>query len=364
MAHPGWLAVLLSAASALGQASPRLAPASRERAITFSDTKPVLGLPADGAREQGLCSSDGLSYFDPASDADGSSRVLDLYSVATSGEVRHLSRTVPVEFTNAYTRDFFPGDSLVTLIEAQKRDTSDPDARPREIQYYLYVSDHDGDGSELLPLDLHFKPLKVAQFGSGEFLVLGWEEANRLEELAILKEDGTVRRFVDLDAGTAGAQTRAAGSAGATLASLTGAAFVPFGKGVLLTFPGTVKPIRVLNAAGSDFSVSLEIPPGYELHDVLNSGGVTKIVARVEEIPTAQKGKAADGAPPRQRIFEFQAFSGRRLREFTFENVPVSAIRCAANNALAAIFEQPAGSAADANGGAQATQLVVGTVLR
>jgi len=362
MAHAGWAAVFLAATSILGQSAPRAASASHDRALTFSSVAPVLGLPADGSRERGLCSSDGLSYFDASANSTGDSRVLDLYSVATTGEVRRLSRTAPVEFTNAFNRDFFPGNSLVTLIEAQKRDTSEPDGSPREIQYFLSVSDHDGDGAEMLPLNLHFKPLKVAQFGSGEFAVLGWDEANQLEELAILKEDGSLRRFIDLDERSSGSQTRVAPSA--RLASLAGAEFVPFGKNVLLALPGTARPIHQLTDWGRDLPVSLDIPPGYQLHDVLNSGGIMRIVARVQEIPALEKGKTDKGAPPRQRMFEFNAYTGERLREFTFDNVPVSAIRCAANNSLAAIFERPAGDAADTNGGAQATQLVVGTVLR
>jgi hypothetical protein len=365
MAHSGWLAILLATTSILGQPMSRSVATSRDRAISFLITKPVLGLPLDGSRRQGLCSSDGLTYFDRPANPTGNSRILDLYSVTTSGEVRSLSRTVPIEFTNVFNRDFFPGDStLVTLIEAQKRDTNDPNVPPHEIQYYLSVSDHDGGGNKLLALDMHFKPLKVAQFGSGEFVVLGWQEANQLVQMAILKEDGTLRRFIDLDERSTGSQTPVATSAEATLASLTGAAFVPFGNRVLLTYPGTVRPIRVLNGSGPGGSLSLEYPPGYQLHDVLNSGDGLTIVARVQEMAELQTGKTDDAATPRQRMFEFQAQTGKRIREFTFDNVPISAVSCAANHSLAAIFEQPVGTATGTNNDGQPTQLVVGTVLK
>jgi hypothetical protein len=370
MARLGWFALFLSTASMLGQSVPRTVAPSSDRAITFRATEPVLGLPLEGSRRPGLCSSDGLTYFDGLTGTTGSSRVLDLYRVAPSGEVRHLLRTVPLEFTNAFNRDFFAGGpGLVTLIEAQKRDTNDPDGRPREIRYYLSISDHDGDGGKLLALDMHFKPLKVAQFGSGEFVVLGWDEANELPLIAVLKEDGTVRRFIDFNPRPSQpqpeTQARAATSGGATLDSLTGAAFVPFGENVLLTYPGTAKPIRVLSALGYDGAISLEFPPGYQLHDVLNSGCCRTLVARVEEMAGLQRGKSEDAArPPRQRMFEFLFPIGRRLREFTFVDVPASAVTCAANQSLAAIFEQPVGTATDPNSGAQATQLVVGSVLK
>ena len=277
--------------------------------------------------------------------------------------MRHLSRTVPLEFTNVIHRDFFPGDSaLVTLMEAQKRDAADTEVPPREIRYYLSASDHDGDENKLVALDLPFKPLKVAQFGSGEFVVLGWEGANQLAKVAILKEDGTLRRFLDLDERSAGSKTPAT-TEGATLASLTGAAFVPFGRSVLLTYPGTVKPIRVLNGFGEGGSLSLEFPAGYQLHDVLDSGHGSTIVARVEESADLHTGKSEEVAPRRQRMLEFSALTGKRIREFIFDNVPISAVTCAASHSLAAIFAQPADTAGDPNKNVQPTRLVVGTVL-
>lgn len=365
MAHRGGFALFLATTSIFAQSAPHSVPPSPDRAITFLSPTPVLGLPVDGSHQQGLCSSDALSYFDPLANATGNSRVLDLYSVATSGEVRHLSRSAPVEFTNAFNRDFFPADAaLVTLIEAQIRDTSESDERPRETQYFLYVSGHYGDGNDLLPLDLHFKPLKIAQFGSGEFLVLGWEDANQLEQLAILKADGSLRRFIDLDERSISSRARVTESAGATQASLAGAAFVPYGNSVLLTFPGTARPISVYNASGHDYPISLAYPPGYELHDVLNSGYGSTLVARVQEIPNSQTGKTNDAGPPRQRMFEFRLPSGERVREFTFDKVPVSAITCASNHRLAAIFEQPVGTPGDPTNSTQPTQLVVGTILQ
>jgi len=355
----GWFAVCVAATGISGQAVPRAA-ASRDRAITFLNAQPVLGMPLEGTRQFGVCSSDGTTYFD-ASDTTGTTRVLDLYSVSTSGEVRRLQRRVPLEFSNVFKKDFFPAESsLVTLIEAQKRD--DRDGRPRETQYYLAVSGHDGDGSQALALDLKFKPLKVAQFGSGEYLVLGWEEANELEELAVLKTDGTVRRFIDLDQPQAGPAPAA--RVRETLDSLAGAAFVPFGSQVLLTFPGTVKPIWVVSDTGSRGAIQLEFPAGYLLHDVLSGSDYRTTVARVQERVEAESSGQDEAAPPRQRVFEFVTQTGKRLREFTFDNVPVSAVTCAAKNSLGAVFEQPVG---DSDGKAWldgAKQLVVATVRR
>lgn len=108
----------------------------------------------------------------------------------------------------------------------------------------------------------------------------------------------------------------------------------------------------------------LAFPPGYQLHDVLNSGCCSTIVARVQEMAELQTGKSDHVALPRQRMFEFQAQRGNRIREFTFDTVPISAVTCAANHALGAIFEEPVGTAIDPKNGVQPTPLVVGTVLK
>jgi hypothetical protein len=81
---------------------------------------------------------------------------------------------MPSDFTDVSIRDFFVADrTLVTLVEAVKRDDHGDTSVPRDVRYFLSLSDYDGGFAKLLPLDLRFKPLKIAQFGSSDFLVLG-----------------------------------------------------------------------------------------------------------------------------------------------------------------------------------------------
>ncbi len=113
-----------------------------------------------------------------------------------AGEVKHLQRKLPLDFTDVVLKDFFPSEHmLVSLLEASNRDG--PDSKPRGMEYFLSTSDEDGGYSDLLALRLHFKPMRIGAFGSGDFLVLGWDVANELPLLARLKADGTVRRFID-----------------------------------------------------------------------------------------------------------------------------------------------------------------------
>lgn len=331
----------------------------RQRFITFVTNTPVLGLPAEITKAAGLCSSDGLSYFDTSA---GTPTPADLYTVSATAEVKHLRRKLPSGFTDLSVVDFYPASHLlVTFFQAEKRD--DPDAKPTATEYILSLSDHDGDQSDLLDLRLSFKPLNVAAFASGEFLVIGWDTANQQPVLAILKEDGTVRRFVNL-----AALQHPDPISEVTLELLSAAAFVPWGDDVLLTFPRTTRPARLIRAVGQDLVVPLPIPPGYTLHDVLGSDGHTPVVARVQAIPPPDEPKSSP--PPALKLFEFYPSQATPFRELVFEKTPPASVTCAAKSLLTAVFLAPLGSPAKGTSPAAvpttetSTQLVIGTVRR
>lgn len=299
-----------------------------ERKISFLTAKPVLGLPSGVADSGGRCASDGLTFFDTATSASASP---DIYTVTTTAEVKHLRRKLPSGYTDVTVRNFFPAQhTLVTLLEAENRD----EGRSTRVvtDYFLSTSDRDGDEADLLSLNLHFKPLRIAAFPSGDYLVLGWDMANQLPLLAVLKPDGTARRFqdtADLGGGTA--------SAADTLGELSKVVFVPWGEDVLLTFPGTTHAARVVHAVGPDLVIALPFPPGFVLHDVLASEGRSPAVYRVESLPA----KDADGTTkPQLRLLELRPKPPSPYTELLLDNVPVGAVTCAARRSLTAVFPE------------------------
>jgi hypothetical protein len=381
-----WMLFGAMVPGALAQSSPQavVAPARVRPPATlkFNGEKPVTGLPLDGSKSTAHCSPDNVAFFNVAS-GDTTSGAQGLYRVSTGGEVRHLMRKVPMDFTSVSVRDFYVGEqTLVTLLEAVKRADGMENSPPMETGYFLSVSDRDGDLSKLVRLDIRFKPLKVAVFGSGEFMVLGWDEANLLPTVALLKEDGSVSRFLELVDPRPAARNRNGGESAkvveapvreaVTLTSLQGAAFVPFGGDVLLTYPGTVKPIRVLTTIGDGRSIPIAIPGGYVLHDVLVTGQGYKLVVRVQEAGETKKDATEDSTKePVRRLFEMSSYDGSLMRELVFDTPRVSEVTCAGNSSLMAIFSQTiadAGqSAADGVAkpdGGGAKQLVVSTARR
>jgi hypothetical protein len=388
------LAALITRAS-VAQSSPQVGPAAkkvraasappwRQKTIRFSDEKVILGLPQENDRSVTYCSDGGTTFVDlyGATSLSGSSAIPELFSVSPSGEVKSLHRMMPSAFTDVSIRDFFAADrTLVTLVEAVKRDDHGDTSIPRDVRYFLSLSDYDGGFAKLLPLELTFKPLKIAQFGSGDFLVLGWDATNLLPLMALVKEDGTIRRFIDLDERhhpefyvTHGSlqEEESSDRSGAALALLQKAEFVPYGSQVLLTYPGTAKSVGVLSAMGEDRSIPIELPGGFVLHDVLVSGAGYPLILRAQPAEISGKSATAGEANPQQRLFEMNSHNGSLLKEFLFDKPRLDAVKCASASKLTAIFYDtianavhPAAVSSDqVKATESATQLVIATAPR
>jgi hypothetical protein len=342
--------------------------------LRFNREKAVLGLPVGTSKTKAHCSVDGTVFIDVTGNAATAGQ--ELYGISPDGEVAHLSRKLPIDFTNVSVRDFFAGDhTLVTLLEAVKRDDGTEASPPRETDYFVSLEDEAGDLSDLVQMQLRFRPVKIARFGSGDVVVLGWDEGNLLPVLAFVKTDGTIHRFVDLDERRSDVTSDATAAKATvqyvrdTLEVLQGAAFAAYGSEVMLTYPGTTKPVRVMTNAGELRTIPISIPAGYVLNDVLASGSRWTMVVRVRETEDAKKAKSEDAADKsKMRLFEFDSTHGNLLRELIPDKPAVSEVTCAADSTVTAMFYDtiPDASTSMASSGptTAATQLVVATARR
>jgi hypothetical protein len=132
---------------------------------------------------------------------------------------------------------------------------------------------------------------------------------------------------------------------------------------VLLTYPGTARPISVLSAVGEDRSIPIDLPRGYVLHDVLTSSPSYPLILRAQ--PAEVSGKPVNRS---QRLFEMNSHNGSLLKEFLFDKPSLDAVKCASTSTLSAIFYdtvagmgRPAASSDPTKPLETATQLVIGT---
>lgn len=373
---------------AQARAQSEAAPVSQEAAaswpqktIRFSDEKLISGLPSYSGMRPAHCSADGTVFLDLFADIrNARGRVTEeLFSISLDGDTKHVQRARPTDGSGAIAMDFFADEhSVVTLLETTKpKDPNDLKAG-FDRSYALAVSDHNGDGAEFLPLHLGFRPMKIALLGSG-FLMLGWDEIELSPKLALLKDDGSFYRLIDLE-GQAGPppvydSRKEALSSPVTrtaLRTLQDSSFVPYGKRVLLYERGTTAPVRVLSALGEERHVSLQLPAGFLLSDILVSGDSGPWVVRAQsaqDFATFREKHVLEN--PHQRIFEVDPLNGTLLREFVFEKPQPASIVCAESGKLTAVFEDrisdtapPTGSVNDDLDPKEDAQFVIATAPR
>lgn len=323
--------------------------------LRFRADKPVMGLPVaptdstSSLAEEIRCAPEGTMFLS-LDDASETQRTASLYSVTKDGEATHLIREAPpLEFKQLHLLDSFAAEhEYVDLVEAEEREQDSQEARrPDDRHFFLAVTEADGSDGRLVSLDVKFEPLKIAMFDGGGFLLLGWDRANLLPELALLKDDGTLRRYVDPDnrASDGGSDPLTSSRPSSdTLAALRSARFAAFGKSVTLAQVGGTAPIHVLSPIGEDRKVPVVYPAGMVMRDVLASqeGGV--MIMRVKE-PSKDKKTALKEelrTSQRQRVFEVDANHGSLVRELLFDSpspAPADLV-CAPPGKILAFFQQ------------------------
>jgi hypothetical protein len=342
-------------------------PVWRQKEVSFRDAKPVVGLPGGGPHPRMDASVDGSVFVNVYEDTQlmkGS----EVYSVSPDGEVKHLMRPMPPAGFDLFAKidSFATQHEYVTLLRGEKYENGDGDKPLKEARYFLSLTESDGSDGKVFPLDVKFKPLKIAMFDSGWFLLLGWDEVNLMPEVALLKDDGTLRRFVDLDNRASDGGLDALSVKGAakpdTLQLLEQARFSAFGKDVLLVQPGVAAPVHDLTAFGEDRKIPVSYPSGWVMHDVLAGPSQWTMVVRMQP---ENRGKDAAQQGNYERLFEVEAAHGSLVRELTFETPSVVDVTCAPAGKIAAMYLRPVPDALQTGDGQKPKlELVVATAPR
>ena len=343
---------LLAQSAPLPLPKPRV-PIWHKKELTFDAAKDAMGFPQAAGFGTPMCSTDGVAYFNVHADA-AMLQPPEIYSVSMDGSVQNLRRQMPpIEYDSVQLVDFYVAShDLVSLLKAGKSEGSH-DGEPRDARYFLSLTKRDGSSGETLPLDVRFRPLKVAMFGSGQFLVLGWDELNLQPELVVLKSSGEVQHFLEfgdgkhdgpLESFTEAQKETEEKRAGSELRALQRVVLAPFDDDVLLLQPGSAAAIRVLSPVEEVRQIPVEFPDGYTLHDALVTPPDAPLVLRARpprELAKVGSSPSDFGQVQNLRVFEVDSYHGSLLREFTANQVGVNQLACAPKNKVSAVFEQP-----------------------
>jgi hypothetical protein len=345
---------LALAAGALAQETANRQPDLRAIKIDLTHAVPLPGLPFTGDLAYPFtCSSDGDLYAGVlALDQDGRpiSKIPDLYRVSPQASVKNIPKPVPTGYKHLDSPGFFAGDGiLVTVIRASRPD--DQQARVG-TDYFLSVTDPDGDHPKLIRLSLDFNAVKAAVFGSGEFIILGSDPTTFEPVVALLDPEGQFEKYLDvfpkadnMEKDPAKVKARKHD----VFFEIGAAQFAPWGADVLMAAPGIdTSSVYHFRAGGQSEKVHIKFPSDQRLAGILGSGGKDSWVIRAQSAESAKRMATAHIVEnPEEFLYEVNPLTGELLRMLDVSGPAMGEVACAADGKLTAIYvgsAQPGGS--------------------
>ena len=177
------------------------------------------------------------------------------------------------------------------LIWATKDSAKESPAAGKAPRYtgdhYWYIARFDRNGSykNSFAIDIpHFEPERIAQFDTGQYLVLGMDKLEPSPKLAMLDSDGTLRRFLDPPKSLAikspfqepkqnGSATKEWLHSVQVQQGLQNYQLAHHGSAIVLLEPGSQGPVFEVFPDGSVNTIPIQPQPGYALDSIIPSNG-------------------------------------------------------------------------------------------
>jgi hypothetical protein len=316
--------------SALGQAQPDAAKSTsavtpplysisfeRKDAVGGIDASPAIKLPFQ-------CTSDGTVFVDMV--PVGSKVQPPLYapppllltSVSPSGhantfpldqvteqlydvrEIDHYASDSAVIFLIRAARENKPAKQTYTKSDGTQGEFTKNTA---DRHSYIVSFERDGRYKKTVEADVSLEMKQLGVFPSGDFLAFGYDEKDHSPKLAMLKDDGTLLRFLQIPKGDAPESMLGTkdGSGKGAAVYLAPAQFVPEGDSIIVVQNKTSVPLLEINEGGAITAIPTKLPKDTQIEGLIASD--LNLYARVNP--------ATDGS-----IYEIGAHDGTVLRRF------------------------------------------------
>ncbi|RXS97189.1 hypothetical protein [Silvibacterium dinghuense] len=217
------------------------------------------------------------------------------------------------------------GDEIAVMAFGQEAVTTVTTGEKPESQAYMLVFDRQGGFVKSIELHLSFTPYHFAVLRSGDFVMTGVDEGNKVPKAAVVSTGGEVIAYVDMGLETQDAYAKsygqislgaAADAADAASRAVTGISrnddmsklglqqLIPAGDDVLLLSPFTALPVIEVGDAGVVRTTKIQTPKGMRV-DGLIAGGSRWLVMLT-------------GGPLAQRYsyYEVSSSTGEVLRKY------------------------------------------------
>lgn len=199
--------------------------------------------------------------------------------------------------------------------------------------WYIVRFDRNGSYKNSFAIDIpHFLPERIAQFDTGDYLVLGMDKLGSSPKLAMLDSDGTLRSFLNpprpLPLKSPFQESRLSRSLSKeqrdsfqVQQGLQEYQLSHHGSAVVLLEPGTQGPMFEVFPDGSVNTIPIRPQPGYELDSIIPSNGKNLFVRfRVPSDAFLGQGQGL--------IEEIDVTDGRPLKRISFSDFSLWDILC------------------------------------
>lgn len=259
------------------------------------DVSPVLGfLGSPAMSDVKQCSANGTVFVEMFTPPN--IRTRQIYSISSSNEIHQFSIDRINDLYDVRVVDTFAGDSsAVVLLRATPSDRQEKrtyvfSTGGRE-EKTVFVGEHhsyiatfslDGTYKARVEVDDTVIPDHIGVFGSGVFVVLGYDQQRTKPILALLKADGSLLRFLDLtqdfndwadSVNTANIHRDPNAPPPITkhffLSPMT--QFLPFHDNLLMVEVGSILPILELRDSGAMRPINLKIPDKHVIETLIPS---------------------------------------------------------------------------------------------
>ena len=138
---------------------------------------------------------------------------------------------------------------------------------------YLVMFDRQGNYKKKLQIEDTFALQKIAQFPSGTFLAFGFDRQDHSPKLAMLKDDGTVLKFLDIPKGDARKSMFGTldGAGKGSAIYVAPVQLVPSGDSIIIVQNKTKFPLLEVNEAGAIRAIKPKLPEGIQINTLIPS---------------------------------------------------------------------------------------------
>jgi hypothetical protein len=181
-----------------------------------------------------------------------------------------------------------------------------------ERHVYILSFGRDGTYQRSTEVDPSFRVLRLGMFQTGTLLAFGYDEKSHAPKLAMLKEDGTLLKVLDMPEGNAPGSLRDDRSK-----VLAPTEIVPEGRSILLVQSGTSFPLLEVSEGGAIRAIHPKLPTGMQIEGVIPSDHGLYVIVGPGGVKPGDQGT----------IYEISPEDGTLLRRFLGDR-PALGVAC------------------------------------